>query len=225
MVLSAHWLASDPSFARAQNSGRSKPHHVSVEIDVSGAPEAAEWAQKAREVIHEWYPRVAKLLDSDGFKPPSKIRLVFKSDMGMKVPGVTSGNTISVSSAYIAKHPKDLGLVVHEMTHVVQSYPPSPVKRGWVTEGICDYVRFFHYEPGPSIGKFHPEKAHYTDSYRTAARFLAWIEKTHDKKIVKTLNRVCRQGKYSPEIFQQVTSMTLDDLWAEFVADANKQKS
>ncbi len=227
LVLPAFLLAGHPSFVRAQagHGPKSKTHHASVEVDVSRAPETAEWAKKAKELIQEWYPRVAALLESDGYTPPTKIRLVLKPDMGMKVPGVTSGNTISISSEAIIKHPNDLGLVIHEMTHVIQSYPHSPIKRGWLTEGICDYIRFFHYEPGPSIGKFHPDKAHYTDSYRTAARFLAWIEKTHDKHIIKTLNRACRHAQYKPEIFKQVTSRTLDVLWDEFIADAKREQA
>ena len=223
-VLIVAWLLVVSSANLLAQSGRgSKLHHVAVEIDTSQAPETAGWAKKAKQVIQEWYPKVAKLLESDKFTPPTKIRLIMKPDMGMRVPGVTSGNVISISSQYILKHPHDLGLVVHEMTHVIQSYPHSPINRGWLTEGICDYIRFFHYEPGKSIGEFHPDKAHYTDSYRTAARFLAWIEKTHDKTIIKTLNRVCRHGQYNPEIFKHETSKSVDELWDQFIADAKSQ--
>jgi hypothetical protein len=225
LVLAAPLLAGGASSAWAQAARGPKPHHVSVEVDISRAPEAADWAKKAKDVIQEWYPRVARLLESDGDTPPTKIKLVLKNDMGMKVPGVTSGNTISISSEYILKHPHDLGMAVHEMTHVIQGYPHSPIKRGWLTEGICDYIRFYHYEPGPSIGKFRPEKAHYTDSYRTAARFLAWIEKTHDKTIIKTLNTACRHAKYNPDIFKHETSRTLDELWDEFIADAKDKQA
>jgi hypothetical protein len=52
--------------------------------------------------------------------------------------------------------PDEFAMLIHELTHVIQQYPHSPIKRGWVTEGIADYVRFFHYQPGPAIGKsFH----------------------------------------------------------------------
>jgi hypothetical protein len=225
LLMAALLLADRPSFVRAQAEPgkKSKPHHVSVEIDISEAPEAAEWSKKAKEIVHKWYPQIAKLLETNGYTPPTKIEIVFKKDMGMRIPGVTSGNRISISSEYITKHPKDLGLVVHELTHVIQHYPHSQIKDGWLVEGIADYVRFFHYEPGPSIGRFHPDKAKYTDGYRTTARFLAWIESTHDKKIVRKLNHACRHGQYRPEIFKEATSKTLDELWEEFIADAESK--
>ena len=227
LAFAALLVVDHPSAVRAQaKSGpKAKSHTVSVEIDVSQAPEMAEWSQKAKEVVHTWYPRVAKLLETPGYTPPTKVELVFKNDMTMKVPGVTSGNRISISGQYIAKHPDDFGLVVHELTHVIQQYPHSQVKDGWLVEGIADYIRFFHYEPGPSIGRFHPDKAKYTNGYRTTARFLAWIESTHDKKIVKTLNHACRHGQYRPEIFKQATSRSLDQLWDEFIAQAQSKEA
>lgn len=197
---------------------------VMVELDASQAPESEEWLKKAKELILEWYPKVSHLLASEGYTPPAKIKLVLRSDMGLKIPGMAQGSTIFISSAWIQKHPEDLGMVIHEMTHVIQSYHRSPAMQGWLTEGLADYIRFFHYEPGPAIGKFHPEKANYTDGYRTSARFLAWIEKKHDAGIIQTLNTACRQGKYTPEIFKKATSRSVEELWQEFVADAERVK-
>jgi hypothetical protein len=194
---------------------------VDVIIDVSDAPDAEAWSRKARGVVEEWYPRVAEMLKTDGYTPPDQIKLVFKSDM--KGVAHASGRTITISNDWIQKHPEDLGMVVHEMTHVIQRYPRSKENNGWLVEGIADYIRFFHYEPGPSIGRFNPAKAKYTDSYRTAARFLAWIEKTHDKNIVQTLNQACRKGEYTAEVFKDATKKSLDDLWDEFIDDAKKK--
>ena len=179
--------------------------------------------EKAKALVEAWYPRVAKMLETEGYTPSNKVKLVFKSDM--KGVAHATGNTIVISNDWISKHPDDLGMVVHELTHVIQHYPRSRVSSGWLVEGIADYIRFFHYEPGPSIGRFNPDKAKYTDSYRTTARFLAWIEKTHDKTIVTTLNRACRLGQYKPELFKEATSKTLDELWDEFITDAKKKQA
>jgi Peptidase of plants and bacteria len=208
-----------PTLLQAQATPERKPA-VNVIIDVSDAPDAEEWAKKAKGVVETWHPRVAKMLKTEGHTPPDEVKLVFKSDM--KGVAHSTGNSIVISNDWIKKHPEDLGMVVHELTHVIQHYPHSRVNNGWLVEGIADYIRFFHYEPGPSIGRFNPAKAKYTDSYRTTARFLAWIEKTHDKTIVATLNKACRQGKYQPEIFKKATSKTLDELWEKFIAEAKK---
>ena len=40
---------------------------------------------------------------------------------------------------FASEHPEDTGMVIHELTHIIQNYPsPDP---GWVTEGIADYIR------------------------------------------------------------------------------------
>ncbi|WP_435011360.1 basic secretory protein-like protein [Tundrisphaera lichenicola] len=211
-------LAQDrPEVPRAGDSTAKAPagSKIVVEIDTSDIPEAAEWAEQAKGVVEAWYPKVATILQSDGDSPPPKLKLVFKKRL--RVPAYAGGRTITISGPWIREHPDDLGMVVHELTHLIQHYPRSEDDHGWLIEGIADYVRFFHYEPGEAIGPFDPEGASYRDSYRTSARFLAWIEKTHDKTIVATLNRACQEGKYKPVLFQEATGRTLDELWDEFV--------
>lgn len=57
------------------------------------------------------------MVASKGFVPPSEMELVFrKSNEGI---GGTSGNRIVVSSHWIEKHPEDIGLVVHELVHII----------------------------------------------------------------------------------------------------------
>ncbi len=223
ILLSAALLLGQSSPIHAQEKDKPAEPPVEVEIDVTDAPDATAWGEKAKGVVQTWYPKVAAMLATEGYTPAKKIKLVFKKSV--RVPAFASGNTITISNDWITKHPDDLGMVVHELTHVIQHYPRSKVNNGWVVEGLADYIRFFKYEPGPSIGRFNPDKAKYTDSYRTTARFLAWIEKTHDKAIVAKLNEACRLGKYKPEIFKDATGKTVDELWDEFIADAKKDRA
>ena len=185
---------------------------VKVVVDTSEVPEVAEWGKKAKSLVETWYPKVSELLKSDGFTPPNEVKIVFKKDM--KGVAYASGKTIAISANWIKAHPDDLGMVVHEMTHVIQSY-----RRGgpsWLVEGIADYVRFLHYEPKTRI-QIDTKKASYRDSYRTSAKFLGWVEKTHDKDLVRKLNEALRKGKYKDELFETYTKKTLDQLWAAFV--------
>jgi Peptidase of plants and bacteria len=191
---------------------------VRVVVDVADVPELKEWADKAKALVVQWHPKIADMLKSDGFTPPSEVKLVFKKKA--RFIAYTGGRTITISANWIKKNPDDYGMVVHELTHVVQAYPPS--KAGWLVEGIADYVRFYKYEPQTKLGPLDTRTASYRDGYRTTARFLAWVERTHDRALVNKLNRALRRGEYRDALFRDYTGKSLDDLWADFVKAQKK---
>ena len=119
------------------------PPKIEIELDTSDAPEMADWAEKAKKACEDFYPTIVEFLDSPGFEPPKKTKIVFKKMNGV---AFTAGGTITCSAKWFTDHPDDVGAVIHELCHVVQGYrkkqPP-----GWVTEGIADYVRWFNFEP------------------------------------------------------------------------------
>jgi hypothetical protein len=203
--------------ARGQDSPKPEEQDppVKVTLDTSEVPSLAPWGERAKRLVEEWYPIIADLLKSDGFTPPAEVKLVFEKDE--KGIAGTSGATITIASGWVERHPDDFGMVIHELTHVIQSYPHYEDEAGWVVEGIADYVRYIRYEPKAELSPIDPKTASYRDGYGTAARFLAWIEKTYDKQIVARLNRALRGSKYAPEIFREATSKGLDELWGEFV--------
>jgi hypothetical protein len=176
-------------------------------------PEVAAWAKKAGQLVQKWHPIIARMLPSEGFTPPKEVKIVFKN---MRTIAYASGNTITISAGWIKKNPGDYGMVVHELTHVIQRYRGRG-NPGWLVEGIADYVRFFHYEPGTKLRIRNPRRASYRDGYRTSAQFLAWIARTHDKKIVVKLNAAMRGGHYGNALFKKYTGQTLDELWKGFI--------
>jgi len=184
---------------------------VHIEVDTSQAPDLAEWGQKAKAIGEEWYPRIAEYLKTDGFTPPHEVKITFKPMRG--VAG-TSNDHIVVSSDYVRHHPQDFGMIIHELTHVVQSYPPA--RAGWLVEGIADYVRFWRFEPNAPRPPIDPDKASYRDAYKTAAAFLAWIAEKHDPQIVQQLNESLRKGRYQDSLFKEYTGKDLAELWKEF---------
>ena len=97
--------------------------------------------------------------------------------------------------------------------------PPRDVRIVFKDEkkGIADYVRYFKYEPKPTPPKVS-SKANYKDGYKTSATFLAWMEKTKDKDIVRKLNDLLRTGKYKEEVFKEWTGSDLETLWKDFIA-------
>jgi Peptidase of plants and bacteria len=104
----------------------------------------------------------------------------------------------------------------HETTHVAQGYRRGE-RPSWLVEGVCDYVRFFKWEPG-KLGRINPRTAHYDRSYRVTAAFLDYLVETYDKEIVRKLNRALRDGRYEEDLFQQLTGKTVQELDEEWRA-------
>lgn len=196
-----------PLLAFAQD----KPDKPKILVEYGDVPDVKEWAEKARDLCEKWYPVICEALPSKDFTPPREVRLVFKDEK--KGIAYTTGAKITVVADWIRKHPDDYGMVIHELTHVVQSYPKGV---GWITEGIADYIRNYKYE-AKQPGKVNP-KSSYKDGYKTAAVFLAWIEKAKDKDIVRKLNEALRTGTYKDDLFKEWAGADVDALWKDFLA-------
>jgi hypothetical protein len=193
-----------------------KPFAYPVEftVDVTDAPEMKEWAEKAAQLCEAWYSRLNEQLKSEGYRPTTQISMTLRSDYN----GVAyaSGTRIRGSVKYFKSHPDDLGAMIHETCHVIQRYQ-SRSNPGWLVEGVADYVRFFVFEPGKA-GRVNPDRAHYDQSYRTTATFLAYVSAKYDKDLVLKLNKVMREGKYSDDVFKRLTGKTVQELDAEWLA-------
>lgn len=192
------------------------PTFVIDTTDVADSADSVRWAEESRTLCEQWYPIVYRFLATEDWTPPKEIKLIFKKEL--KVPAYAQGSSITISADWANKHPDDFGCVIHELTHVIQSYPNQRGKPGWLVEGIADYVRFWKYEPEFPRPRIDKEKASYKDSYRTTAAFLAWITTKYDKRIVPKLDKALREGKYSDAIWGEVTGRSVDALWEEFVA-------
>jgi len=182
-------------------------------VDTNDAPDLKEWGNKAGTLCVEWFPKIAALLPSDDFSAPKEVTLYF--DPKMKGVAHALGGKITISAVFVRSHPDDFGMVVHELTHVVQSYPAGGP--GWLVEGIADYIRIVHFEPQAPRPKLDPSKASYKDAYKTTAMFLEWIEQHHTAGLVVKMNAALRTGKYHDELWTKLTGQTVDELWALFM--------
>jgi hypothetical protein len=107
-----------------------------VVVDTRDFPESKAWAEAAKSVVENWFTPLCQMLATDGrdpitrvksgraFRVPRTITLIFKPTL--EVPAYCVGSTITINGAWITSHPEDLGMVVHELTHVIQQYPGSP---------------------------------------------------------------------------------------------------
>jgi Peptidase of plants and bacteria len=218
-------FAGDPETARFRYSlTKTEVHRVPRFIlEISNVPDrgkSKKWGESAKELCEEWFPVYCKFLSTEGWTPPEVVKIVIKTDM--KVPGSTSGATISVNDGFITKHPEDFGMVMHELVHVLQHYPNSHKGAGWLIEGIADYLRYWKYEserPRRKLG----ENASYRDGYYTAGSFLAWIVWKYDRRAVRRLDAALRNGKYDDALFHKITGKDLAELWDEFVKHEHKR--
>jgi len=186
-----------------------------ITLDVSDTPHLKTWAEHARDLAAEWYPRICNLLPTKGFTPPRHVILRFKkTDKGI---AGTAGSVITVCSHWVEEHPDDVGFVIHELVHVVQNYGDCGGP-WWVTEGIADYIRWAIFEGKPQDWFPRPRKpGGWKDGYRTTAGFFLWLESDKAPGIVKKLNTAMRRRAWSDAIFQKETGESLDALWAEYV--------
>ena len=183
-------------------------------IDTAAAPEMADYAAKLAAVGSAYYGTIVALLPGDHFVPPHKVWLTFRRD---KKPFIayTMSDHIYCDPDYYSKNPNDVGSIVHELTHVVQAYklrpPPS-----WITEGVADWVRWYHFEP-PNHRPHPAQKyAEYDASYQRTAAFLQWVSLMYDSAFVAKLNAACRAGHYHVSIWQELTGKPVETLGAEW---------
>ena len=194
----------------------------SFAIDTAAAPELADWAQhQLAPVLAAWYPKIVRMLPSDGYTAPAHFYLTIRPMEGV---AYTSGTNVDVSSSWCMDQMQGeaVGSLVHELVHVVQHYQHGD-NPGWLVEGAADYIRWFLYEPhshGADVvwmqhrGKnFSPR---YDGSYRVTANFLNWTTEKYDTNIVAEVNATMRDGKYTEDFWKQHTGKTVQDLGAEW---------
>src|SRR6266542_4304454 len=155
---SAKGAAADTAFVRS--------------VDFNQTPEVKEFAERARRIGNEMYPRVLAVLADDTSKLPKQFDIIFKKHTWRGNPGVTFGNRIRLNADWVAKNPAGLDMVlVHEMAHVAQAYKwyhwfstPS-----YWSEGMADYARFkLGYTNGWRCPQCSVEFPHFTSGYSCA---------------------------------------------------------
>ncbi len=197
-------------------------------IDTSAAPDLTEWALKElAPVVLEWYPKIVKLLPSEGFDAPTNTIIRFREGMG-RTPASAGGGRINCNIEWFRRNLKGeaRGAVVHEMVHIVQQYgrarrtnPNATRTPGWLVEGIPDYIRWFLYEPeakGAEITARNLARARYDANYRITGNFLNWVVGKYDPHIIRKLNTAAREGKYDEALWKEFTGKTVQDLGDEW---------
>jgi hypothetical protein len=212
--------AAAPAAAPPAEKAELKPGEIEIKVDTTDAPELAEYGEKIQKLAVEWYPKLEKMLPSEGYTAPQRVVIAFKKGIGP--PAMAAGNRVTCKVEWFTQHPEDVGAVIHELAHVVQGYKRGK-RPGWLVEGIADYIRWYKYEPGKDRSRKDPAKVKYSDSYRVTANFLNWAVETYDKDLVVKLNTACREAKYTDDLWKQYTGKTADELGEEWKATLGKK--
>lgn len=191
---------------------------IEGDVDAALAPTVGRFTT----LFYESYPKLLARFD-DPEKPASRnIRIAF--DRNLKSPAHCVGDRITVGVDWITKHPDDVGLLTHELTHAVQHYPKSDP--GWLTEGIADYARHLYgpaVQPGWKLPAKLSEKQSYTNSYNVTARFLVWLDEKHPGSVDK-LHRRMQRREFEMDDFKTFTGSDVDALWKQCVAELSAAK-
>ncbi len=185
-----------------------------------------KWCFRAIKIIDHWYPLIVKELDVKS-SSSSQINLVIK-DMGGYY-GYSVNNEIQINRQLITRYPAEFGVVIHELTHLVQeyTYPCDPGNfPSWLSEGIADYFQWVRYEGKPQ--EWFPVDAGsqgYRQGYRHAAGFLFWLEKNHYPEISRVLHQAIYDHSYNDSLFAELTGKSLNVLWSDYQQDMTMRTS
>jgi len=210
-------LSQTPADQTKTDSAKSFTLTIAGEIDADLAPVVG----RLTTVFYQSYPKLVQRFEHPKKPAARHIRLVLQR--GLKVPAHCSGATVTVSVEWLQKHADDLGLLTHELTHVVQAYPnPEP---GWLTEGLADYARHLYgpkEQPGWALPAHLSMKQSYKDSYQVTGRFLLWLDTRHPG-VVDKVHRRMQDGEFAVDDFRMLAGTALDTLWEECVRDLEKK--
>jgi len=188
-------------------------------VDFNDAPELKDWAIKAGNYALKVYPDIIKALASEGYTPTREFRITVKS-VPKGPPAYASGGGITCNADYVKGHLDDMGMVAHELSHVIQRYRGR--NPGWLVEGVADYVRYYVIEPGAKNARFNVERSKYNGAYQATAGFLNYVEKKNGPGIVARLNREMREGKFKEANFAEIIGGDPEVLWNEMKESMKK---
>jgi hypothetical protein len=105
---------------------RSHNPDCEITIDVSDAPYLKEWVEsKLGPTLAEWYPKIARMIPSEGYTPPKSFRVEFPLVNGVaNTSGPYERPLVRANPVWMKSqlNREALGALVHEEVHVVQQY-------------------------------------------------------------------------------------------------------
>lgn len=191
-----------------------------VNTDFSKAPGCEAFSTKAKSLVEEWYPKINEILFGPDHPLPAESVTIKCEPMKAIAYTDIKKNIIHISADYATeKAPDDYGMVIHELTHIVQHYSKLKPADVWLQEGIADYIRHRYFENDLDQLTIDPDQNSYRKGYKPAALFLNWLQKKKDPSLVRDLNQACSQGQCSSDLFPRFCGTDVETLWNQFATE------
>jgi hypothetical protein len=181
-----------------------------VTLDVSLAPELEAWATEyVLPEVRAWYPKISDLIAYPNYTPPARFTIKFNPAAGTAHADWRRG-LIEVNPGHAANNPHDLGLFIHEFTHIIQSTPGFT--RGWIIEGTADWAREYVYRDRAPI--VPGVRDSYIQGYSQGSMFLEYFRQQVHPDSIRRANVALHNNTYHDEILtHRTTARTLDAHW------------
>jgi len=194
-------------------------------LKFSDADQAAldAWIERLRAKVGVWWPILTTRLASPDYTPTSAIQLRFITIRPEGIPAATvrapgQDPAILIDPGGLLGrilNPDTLGMIGHEMVHVVQNYPRG--QPGWLVEGIADYMRYYVLIPEDPARAFSPDGAEWSHGYQPTAGLLDFVETAHPGA-VHDINAAMRAGGDGPALLEKIGGAPPEQLWRRYLA-------
>lgn len=198
------------------SSPKATPGESVRRVDIRETPGLKELAERVRRVGNEVYPQIVGMLSDVSPKPPRQFDIVFKQSLTNGNLGMGGSSSIWLNGEYFTRRPDMLeSVLVHELVHVAQCYDRTAPSH-WV-EGLADSVRIkLGYTNGTVCAGCSTSYPHFTSGYECTASFLLYLEGRFGPEIIRKLDAVLRNGRYTDVFFRRETGQDLEALWSGF---------
>jgi hypothetical protein len=195
------------------------PTQVPTVIVDNPYPNLGPQVDYIRQLIRDWYPKIVYALAVPDYTPPSTITVQIGQDPRDR-PGVTTGahilldldtaSSLGGNVQTALSNPNYGGLVLHEMTHVVQQYPNgTPL---YIGEGLATWVSHEIYNDADTP---FPTSTYTADPYSPAAYLIRAASTLYkDPGLPRALNQAAHAGTYSDAVFTVRTGHTISGIWS-----------
>jgi len=185
-------------------------------VDLKGHQDLKPQVDEMKQLYFTQWPKIVKMLNAPIDRTPTHLSLNFRESMGH--PAHMAGTNMVIEGNHLRRHPDDAsGVFVHELTHFVQSYPGGAP--GWFVEGAADYIRYktFPNSKWANQNKARTDKSKPLAAYWNSTAFLLWIEKMQKPNAVSHVSRLCKEGKYTEDVWKNLTGKSLKELVQEYL--------
>ncbi|MDD4980133.1 MAG: basic secretory protein-like protein [Candidatus Omnitrophica bacterium] len=191
-------------------------------FNYSEFPQLKDRAFQLFQYFENKYPKILQLVD---LPMRERVNIVMKT-LPLGPPAGKTGH----SDIYLDPNqldPKDLGVLVHEGTHVAQDFQDDNFEnidnKLWLIEGMANHVRLLLGWDGPNQPKFEPSKIKINTSlkeqrdYDVWAEFFKWLATKYSKgNLLVDFTNALKNSETDEAFLKREFGKSSGQLWGEF---------